>query len=247
MSVQSEQRTRVEAEIWSALETVRDPELDESIVALSFVTGVEIEDGTASVRLRLPTYFCAPNFAYLMVSDAFDAVTAVAAGRRVSIRLEDHFASEEINGGVSEGAGFQGTFPGQARDELDELRLTFQRKAHTACLERASAQLIKNGWVIEDLGGATLADLPDTPVTRSLLRRRADLGLSLEPERPMFVDAQGVPVGKPDLFSHLRMARATRVSIDGNSGLCRGLLATRYGDGTTQGTLSAVASGKTTP
>lgn len=247
MSVQSEQRTRVEADIWSALDTVRDPELDESIVALSFVTGVQIDDGTASVRLRLPTYFCAPNFAYLMVSDAFDAVTAVAAGRRVSIRLEDHFASEEINGGVSEGAGFQGTFPGQARDELDELRLTFQRKAHTACLERASAQLIKNGWVMEDLGGATLADLPDTPVTRSLLRRRADLGLPVEPERPMFVDAQGLPVGKPDLVSHLRMARATRVSIDGNSGMCRGLLATRYGDGTTPGTLSAVTGGKTTP
>lgn len=247
MSVQSEQRTGVEADVWTALNTVRDPELDESIVVLSFVIGVTVDDATASVTLRLPTYFCAPNFAYLMVSDAFDAVTAVAAGRRVSIRLEDHFASDEINGGVSEGAGFQGTFPGQARDELDELRLTFQRKAHTACLERASAQLIKKGWKMEDLGEAKLSDLPDTPVSQSLLRRRADLGLPLEPERPMYVDAQGLPVGKPDLVSHLRMARATRVSIDGNSGLCRGLLATRYGDGTTQGTRSGVTSETAAP
>ncbi len=32
------------------------------------------------VRLRLPTYFCAPNFAFLMVADAYDAVIG-AAGR----------------------------------------------------------------------------------------------------------------------------------------------------------------------
>lgn len=245
MSVQSGRRLGVEADVWAALDDVRDPELDESIVALSFVTGVAVDDGTVSVRLRLPTYFCAPNFAYLMVSDAFDAVTEVAGGRRVSIRLEDHFASEEINGGVSDGAGFQGTFPGQARAGLEELRLAFQRKAHTACLERASAELIRKGWVLEDLGQAKLSDLPDTPVSRSLLRRRADLGLPLEPERPMFVDAQGLPVEKLDLGTHLRMARATRVSIDGNSGLCRGLLATRYGDGTAPGTRSGITSERT--
>ncbi len=29
------------------------------------------------MRLRLPTYFCAPNFAFLMVADAYDAVSAV--------------------------------------------------------------------------------------------------------------------------------------------------------------------------
>ena len=34
--------------------------------------------GIAPVHLRLPTYFCAPNFAFLMVADAYDAVS----GRR---------------------------------------------------------------------------------------------------------------------------------------------------------------------
>ncbi len=244
MSVQLAHRTGTEAEVWEALETVRDPELDESIVALSFVAGVQIDEGSVHVQLRLPTYFCAPNFAYLMVSDAFDAVTTAAGGRFVQIRLDDHFASEEINGGVSAGAGFQGSFPGQAREELDELRVAFQRKAHAACLERASAQLIKNGWLMEDLGTATLADLPDTPQSASLLRRRAELGLPTEPERPMFVDAQGKAVAQDDLGLHLRLARATRVSIEGNSGMCRGLLATRYGDGTHPGTRSGVAAGR---
>lgn len=242
MSVQVAKHTGVEADIWSALDTVRDPELDESIVDLLFVSGVQIDSGAVHVQLRLPTYFCAPNFAYLMVSDAFDAVTGVASGREVRIRLEDHFASEEINGGVSAGAGFQGAFPGQAREELAELRLTFQRKAHMACMERASGQLLKQGWTIETLHEARLSDLPDTPERESLLRRRADLGLSIDPAQTMFVDAEGQPVGKPDVASRLRLAKTTRVSIEGNSGICRGLLKTRYGDGTTRGTLSAVTN-----
>ena len=245
MSVQVAQRTGVEADVWSALDTVRDPELDESIVELTFVTEVQVDSDAVRVQLRLPTYFCAPNFAYLMVSDAFDAVTRMASGRAVRIRLEDHFASDEINGGVSAGAGFQGAFPGQAREELAELRLAFQRKAHAACLERASAQLLRGGWTIEALDEARLSDLPDTPERESLLRRRADLGLSIDPAQPMFVDADGRPVGKPDLASQLRLARATRVSIEGNSGMCRGLLKTRYGDGITKGTLSAVTSERT--
>ena len=247
MSVQVAKHTGVEADIWSALDTVRDPELDESIVDLLFVSGVQIDHDTVSVRLRLPTYFCAPNFAYLMVSDAFDAVTRVASGREVRIRLEDHFASEEINGGVSAGAGFQGAFPGQAREELAELRLTFQRKAHMACLERASGQLLKQGWTIETLHEARLSDLPDTPARESLLRRRADLGLAVDPAQTMFVDAEGRPVGKLDVASHLRLAKTTRVSIEGNAGICRGLLKTRYGDGTTRGTLSAVTNERKSP
>jgi hypothetical protein len=33
------------------------------------------------------------------------------------------------------------------------------------------------------------------------------------------------------VVEHLRFARTVRVSIEGNAGLCRGLLATRYGLG----------------
>ena len=61
--------------VLAALDTVRDPELDTSIVELGFVTACSVDDdGTARVRLRLPTFFCAPNFAFLMVADAYDAV-----------------------------------------------------------------------------------------------------------------------------------------------------------------------------
>ena len=60
-----------------ALETVRDPELDEPITSLGFVASCAVSAaGDAQIRLRLPTYFCAPNFAFLMVDDARVAVQA---------------------------------------------------------------------------------------------------------------------------------------------------------------------------
>src|SRR5713101_5439874 len=93
--------TGVHSAVIAALSTVRDPELDESIVDLGFVTETSVIYGHAHVRLRLPTYFCAPNFAYLMVADAYDAVSGVSGVESASIVLEDHFASAEINAGVA--------------------------------------------------------------------------------------------------------------------------------------------------
>ena len=81
------------------------------------------------MRLRLPTYFCAPNFAFLMVADAYDAVGAVPGVRRAEVVLEDHFASDAINGGVAARAGFVASFDGEAVGELDGLRADFLRKA----------------------------------------------------------------------------------------------------------------------
>jgi metal-sulfur cluster biosynthetic enzyme len=224
----------LDAAVWSALGTVRDPELDEAITDLGFVTAAAVTCGVAHVRLVLPTYFCAPNFAYLMVSDAYDAVAQVPGVHTVDLALEDHFAAAEINAGVAAGAGFAGSFPGEAESrgeagaELDDLRRTFQRKAHTACLERACRRLVADGWEVEALGAVRLADLPESAERRSLLRRRDDLGLSVDPGDPLLVDDDGAPVPPDRLAAHLRFAQAVRVSIEGNSGFCRGLLHTRY-------------------
>ena len=107
--------TRTEACVASAalaaLATVRDPELDEPVTTLGFVASCTVScEGRATVRLRLPTYFCAPNFAYLMVADAFDAVSAVPGVRSAAVFLDDHFASDTINHGVAARAGFVGSF-----------------------------------------------------------------------------------------------------------------------------------------
>ncbi len=168
------------AQVWAALATVRDPELDQPVTELGFVSAAEVDGGSVRIRLRLPTYFCAPNFAYLMVADARDAVLDVAGVSEVDVRLEDHFAATEINEGVAAAAGFEGSFPAHANGELDELRATFRRKAHLACLERACRKLIESGWHVEELAHVQLADLPDSPERASLVRRRAELGMSVE-------------------------------------------------------------------
>ena len=103
----------------AALESVRDPELDEPVTSLGFVTSCTVSTaGDARVLLRLPTYFCAPNFAFLMVADAYDAVSAVPGVRSTEVVLEDHFASDAINGGVAARAGFARSFDGEAAGEL---------------------------------------------------------------------------------------------------------------------------------
>jgi len=58
-----------------ALAGVYDPELDEPITTLRFVSACEVgADGDVAVVLRLPTPQCAPNFAFLMAADARNAV-----------------------------------------------------------------------------------------------------------------------------------------------------------------------------
>ena len=62
-----------------------------------------------------------------------------------------------------------------------------------------------------------------------LLARRAELGLPAGGDAPLLIDpASGAPVAFADLPLHLRKAHVTRVSIEANSGICRGMLGHRY-------------------
>jgi metal-sulfur cluster biosynthetic enzyme len=217
-------RTAIDA----ALGTVRDPELDESITSLDFVASVAVDDATVTVELRLPTYFCAPNFAYLMVADAYDAVISVPGVDQAVIRLVDHFAADEINAGVAAGRGFAGSFPGLADDELAELRTTFRHKAHRASQERCASALMRSGWTVQSLVDARLRDIPPGADHERLRRRRGELGLPADDDAPLLVDDAGEPIQALDLPAQLRFARTTRISIEGNAAFCRGLLHVRY-------------------
>ncbi|MBW8712017.1 MAG: iron-sulfur cluster assembly protein, partial [Mycobacterium sp.] len=119
----------LESDILAALDTVADPELDQPITELGFVRSVNMG---VTVHLRLPTAFCSPNFAYLMASDAYDALRALDGIGEVRVLLDDHHDSDKINEGLAAEAGYVGTFGAEAEESLDELRTTFLRKAHTA-------------------------------------------------------------------------------------------------------------------
>jgi metal-sulfur cluster biosynthetic enzyme len=212
-----------------ALGGVRDPELDEPLPALGFVSSVEVDDGRARVRLRLPTYFCAANFAYLMVSDARAAILSVPGIEEAHVALDDHYADAEINGSVDVGGGFEEAFPGEAGGELGELRDLFARKALLVRESRVAEGLVRAGLAVEELAAMRVGDLPDGPDTRAYLARRAELGFDTSPSAPAMVRGDGSAVTPAELARHLRIARTVRVSVEGNAGLCRGLLKTRYG------------------
>ena len=75
----------------------------------------------------------------------------------------------------------------------------------------------------------TLGQVPPSAAAARLRQRRAELGLPAGDDAPLVIDpAGGAPVGLDDLPLHLRRARVTRVSIEANSGICRGMLRQRY-------------------
>lgn len=218
-------------EVLAALDAVRDPELDEPVTALGFVSSCVVSAaGDAQVRLRLPTYFCAPNFAFLMVADAYDAVRGVAGVRHVEVVLEDHFASDTINAGVAARAGFVQSFGGLAAGELDELRTDFVRKAVMAGTDRVCRPLLAAGRTPDELAGLTLGEVPTSPDLERLRARRGELGLPAADDSPLLVDATtGAGVGVDALPLHLARARLTRVNTEANGSMCRGMLGHRYG------------------
>ncbi|MDN5722927.1 MAG: iron-sulfur cluster assembly protein [Corynebacterium sp.] len=223
--------TSLEGDVLAALDTVMDPELAEPITDLGFVRSVGIDDEGVTVHLRLPTAFCSPNFAYLMCSDAVDALRLVAGIGVVRVALDDHHDSDKINAGLAANAGYRGTFGVEAEDSLDELRLTFQRKAHTAAVERCIEDRLKNsGLAVADIYRLRLRNLPGGQFKEALLRRRVDIGLGIGADEPVFVDEDGVAVPPDEVPLRLRFAKSVRISIEGNSHFCRGLLATRYSD-----------------
>lgn len=218
----------VQAAVWDALATVTDPELDQPVTTLGFVAACSVQDGVATVRLRLPTFFCAPNFAWLMVADAHQAVAAVPGVTTADVALEDYFAAEDINTGVAAGHTFTATFADLADGELDELRLTFWRKAYTAALDRVCQRLTGDGTTQERLAATTLADVPPCADRDRLIRHRRNLGLPTAGGDRLLIDDTGQAIPREEVATWLRRAQTVRVSLEGNAHLCQGLLRTRY-------------------
>jgi len=217
------------AAVLGALSGVRDPELDESLTELGFVADLEIEGDSVLVHLRLPTYFCSPNFTYLMASDAKAALLAIPGVREATVLLDDHHASEEINEGIAEDKDFQEIYPSQTLGGLDDLRDVFRRKAFIARQEELHGVLVLGGRTREEVAHMRLRDLPPSAERDTYLHRRGELGLDTSLEAPFMVDAAGRPISPEGMSEHLRFARMVSLNIEGNAGLCRGLLATRYG------------------
>jgi metal-sulfur cluster biosynthetic enzyme len=216
--------------VLEALDQVIDPELDEPITSLRFVSSCAVTpDGDVDVRLRLPTPQCAPNFAFLMAADARAAVRRLPGVRAVTVELEDHYTGREINAALGRGEGFTGAFPGETEDDdLEALRERFQRKALIARQSVVCESLLAAGSSAEQVVALRVTDLPDSPEARRGVELRAALGLATEPDSPAFVLPSGEPLAADQLQRWLRMGRLVRTSLEANGGICRSLLAVHH-------------------
>ncbi len=220
-----------EASVLDALSGVRDPELDEPITDLKFISDLRVGDDAVDVHLRLPTPFCAPNFAYLMVADAREALLSVPGVREARVILDDHHTADEINAGMAGGLGFEGTFSSfeETGEDLDGLRAIFRRKAFISRQERLARTLLADGYSPAELAGMRLEDVPSSEAKEKYLSRREELGLDVSENAPFVMDPDGRRIPEDVVVQHLRFARVTRLSIEANAGFCRGVLAARSG------------------
>lgn len=221
----------VRERVIDALAEVYDPELDEPITRLGFVSSCEVSSGgDVEVVLRLPTPQCAPNFAFLMAADARRVVRRLPEVREVTIRLEDHYTGDEINAALGRGDGFAGAFPGEtADDELEALRELFLRKALVARQSRLCDGLRATGDSLKEMAAKRVGDLPDVRDAHRCIELRRRLGLPHDPDQPAFVTPSGEPIPAEEMSRWLRTARLVRMSLEVNGGICRSLLRVRHG------------------
>jgi metal-sulfur cluster biosynthetic enzyme len=231
------------AQVWTRLQSVTDPELDESVTDLGFVTRVEVDaGGGVQIGFRLPTYWCAANFAFLMADDMRLAVAGLPWVTKVTVGLGEHMYAEEINRGVAAGLSFQSTFGDAASGDLEEVRRNFMVKAFQRRQEVLLNFLLDHDHepaALVRLSVAELATLPGDSESRRLieryLERRFVVGhcgdKAAQSDESAFVDSEGASLDADGLPAYLRGLRRVGVNAEFNGALCRGLLAARYGDG----------------
>ena len=225
-------------EVWAALDRVTDPEIDESVTRLEFVTRVEIAGSrTVKIQFRLPTYWCAPNFAFLMASDMRDAVEELPWVEEVSVELLDHFSATLINRSVAFKQDFRDAFPGETDDDLSQIRRTFLGKSYQRRQELLMRHALRRGIDASWLIRATLRELKELPLDeeggayRNLYLfawRRIHPGC--DEEQLAFMTIDGRPVRRGELKDYLRLVAGVRRTADFNGLICRGLLAARNGN-----------------
>jgi metal-sulfur cluster biosynthetic enzyme len=225
-----------EEEVWARLNRVTDPELDESVTRLGFITSIAVEGGHVHVGFRLPTYWCAANFAFLMADDMRREVSTLPWVRDVMVELGEHMYAETINAGVRDGRSFRETFGADASENLAELRHIFAWKSFQRRQEKALQGLLGAGHTAAVLVGMSVADLQTVPADAELadlikqyLQRRGVPG-EFDAASPAFVDDAGRTLSATTLSQYLSRLRSVTVNMEFNGTLCRGLLAARFGE-----------------
>jgi metal-sulfur cluster biosynthetic enzyme len=236
-------------QVWQQIAQVTDPELDQAVTDLDFIERCEADgEGGVYISYRLPTYWCAANFAFMMGHDMKEAAAELAWADTVRVELLDHFYADEINRGLADDASFTQTCNGEAAGDLTVLRATFRHKAFMARQERVLQHLLKHDVSAAELVAMRVAGLAALDLSADArgdhvrerylaLRRETTLGdfsgagYRGDEHEWAFVTATGRPLAASELIDHLRRLRSIRLNSEFNAGICSGVLAARKQSG----------------
>ena len=235
-----------EVEILARLRRVLDPELDQSVLELGFITSIDSKghNDPVSVSMKMPTAWCSPNFAYMMAEDVRRELLKVASVQQVKVCLENNVVSAAIEAGVNAGQTFEEAFEGETFDGLAKLRGVFLRKGYVKRQEALMKRLLAADFTYDEVCTLRVGDIfeqhelcevvfPDgrvvdidpPVVARDYLERRALIGLDCAPDSPLFLNVKGEALSGPDIEEYLIYMRTIRVSMQANGSLCSALLA----------------------
>jgi len=241
-----EDQLRLAEEAVRVLSSVTDPELDEPITDLGFVKNVSVEDGSISVDIVTSTFWCSPNFVYMMLQDARDAISRVPGVRTVRVHLEGHHDAAKINEAINLGKSFSECYGPEAEGDIAELNKRFREKALRSRLYGMATTLAKYGVTRDELislklddvklegskvlvrsGGRTL-EVADPSDAGRIARYVSFLEkLGLRDGRLVIWDLEGTSPESDDLDTFLSRSRSVRLSLGFNAELCRALLKSR--------------------
>ena len=139
-------------DVLRALSRVYDPELDRPITELGFVRSVKVGD-TVEVEITTSTFWCSPNFIYMMLVDARREVAEELRIQvdKVRVYIRDHLDEERINRCVSEGLSFRECFGEEATGDLELLRRVFKEKSLRSRLYQLALVMKRKGLTYEDI------------------------------------------------------------------------------------------------
>ena len=157
---------------------------------------------------------------------------------KFEVQLHDHLFADAVNKGIASGKQFQEIFDELSPDQdLAGLREKFQKKAFQKRQEAALLGLRSAGWADEDLlelDCQTLDAANAGPELTIALTRYGDAMRArfpgAGPTSPAFVTWDGDALVAADLPAYLAKLRSTRINMEFNGALCRGLKQARYSE-----------------
>src|SRR6476619_5994089 len=170
-----------------------------------------------------------------MAEDILRARLDVEGITRVTSRLGDHCAAEEIEAAVNDGRPFAEAFPGEGAGSLAALRLTFLRKgflgrqerllrdlrtvgctAAAICALRIGDVSMQDDAIVVQQPGCSSVQRGSVVSLQRYLDRRAELGLDCSLAAPLIIGLEGKPFSVDQLQAHYEAARTVRVALEAN-------------------------------